>query len=62
MASLLDLPLVYGWLPILEPPEFSTGVENMGGSSSKFDSGGGLSQYMEGAWGGLKMLSKNACE
>ena len=32
---------------------FPTGVENMGGSS-KFDQeggGGGLSQYMGGAWG-----------
>ena len=40
------------------PPGFPTGVENMGGcapllgggGSSKCD-GGGLSQYMGGAWG-----------
>ena len=24
--------------------------------------GGGISQYMEGAWGGLKVMSKNTCE
>ena len=40
------------------------------GGSSKFDWGGGLSQYMEGSWGmgwgggvgGLKMPLKNTCE
>ena len=45
---------------------FPTGVANMGStgeSSSKFDvGGGGLSQNMAGAWGKLKMLSKNTCE
>ena len=38
------------------PTGFATGVENMGGSS-KFD-GGNLSQYMGGAWGGLKFCQK----
>ena len=37
-----------------------------GGGSSKFDwgegVGGGLSKYMGGAWGRLKMLSKNTCD
>ena len=32
----------------------STSVENMGGSSSKFEEGGGLSQYMGEHGGGLK--------
>ena len=43
---------------------FPTGVENMGavppiggGASSKFDGGG-----LKSIHGGLKMLSKNACE
>ena len=44
---------------------FPTAVENMGGGggggSSKFD-GEGLSQYIWGAWGWLKMLLKNTCE
>ena len=34
--------------------------EGGGGGSSKFD-GGGLSQYIGGAWV-LKMLSRNTCE
>ena len=42
---------------------FPTGVENMGGLCLIFDGeGGSLSQYMVGAWGGLKMLTKNTCE
>ena len=49
MASLLDLALVYGWPPILEPPGFPTGVENMRGALQNLM--GGLSQYMDGAWG-----------
>ena len=32
---------------------FTKGVENMGGGG-----GGGLSQYMGGAWGGLKCCQK----
>ena len=32
-----------------------------GGCSSKFD-GGGLNSIHGGAWGGLKMLSKNTCD
>ena len=40
---------------------FPTGVEDMKGGSLNFD-GRGSSQYMEGAWGRLKMLSKNTCE
>ena len=39
---------------------FPAGVENTrgGGGFSKFDGGGGLSQYMKEAWRGLKILSK----
>ena len=46
---------------------FPTGAENMGGcvpfieGFSKFD-GGGLSQYMRGAWEELKTMLKNTCE
>ena len=45
----------------VDGPRFPTGVENMGGmgDSSKFNEG--LSQYMGGAWAGVKML-KNTCE
>ena len=54
MASLLDLALVYGWPPILEPPGFPTGVENMRGALQNLIHGWG--------YGELKMLSKNTCE
>ena len=42
-------------------------LEHGGGGSSKFDwgegvGGGGLSKYMGGAWGRLKVLSKNTCD
>ena len=40
---------------------FPTGVENMGGSPSKFD-GGGLKSIHGGSMGVLKILSKNTCE
>ena len=43
-----------------EDTGFPTGVANMG-RSSKFD-GGGLESKHGGAWGELKMLSKNTCE
>ena len=42
---------------------FPKGVENRGGGGSlKIHGDGGLSQYMRGAWGELKMLSKDTCE
>ena len=41
---------------------FPTGTENMQGGSSKFDGGGGLSQYIGGRMEGLKTLLKNTCE
>ena len=34
----------------------------IGGGSSKFDGRGRSSQNMGGAWGELKMLSKNTCK
>ena len=36
-------------------------MKNMGGTLQNLMEGGGLSQYMGGAWG-LKILSKNTCE
>ena len=39
---------------------FPTGVENIWGLFKIWWEG--LSQYMGGAWGGLKMLSKNTCD
>ena len=41
--------------------QFPTGVENMGALQNLMGGGGGLSQYMGGAWG-LKTLLKNTCE
>ena len=39
-------------------PGFPTGVDNMGGGSSEFDGGGGLSQCMRGAWEAYKGVEK----
>ena len=41
---------------------FPTGVEGMGGALQNLMGGGGLSQYMGGAWGRLKMVPKNNCK
>ena len=58
-SEIFNLPKLEGGVHALYAG-FPAGVENMGGSS-KFD-GGYLSQYVGGAWKGLKMLLKNTCE
>ena len=58
-SEIFNLPKLEGEVHALYAG-FPAGVENMGGSS-KFD-GGYLSQYVGGAWKGLKMLLKNTCE
>ena len=67
-------PLLLCYIPLFWAyyTGFPTGVENTGscalphlgggGSSSKFDGGRGLSQYMGRAWWGLKLLSKKTCK